>query len=89
MSVDQKGWRCQENAGHEAARTQSGAAGRVGEGLMRSGKGLGGVFFGRSKGWPAQADGDAMVLEAVDHGVHEGFSLEEAVPFGIVKAKDN
>ena len=28
-----------------------------------------------------------MVLEAVDHSVYEGFSLEEAVPFGVVEIR--
>lgn len=57
----------------------------VREERLRSGKGFGSVFFRSPKGGSAQMDGDAMVFEAVDHSVYEGFSLEEAVPFGIVK----
>lgn len=55
------------------------------EGDVGSGKGFRQVFDWSSKGGSIQTDSDAMMPETVDHGVSEGFSLEESVPIGVVE----
>ena len=40
---------------------------------------------GYSEGWSGYADSSAVVVEAVQEGIHQWFTLEEVVPLGVIE----
>jgi len=44
---------------------------------------------GESEGGAGYSDGDAMMVESVQEGVYQGFTLEEVVPLGKVEVGCN
>ena len=45
------------------------------------------IGIGNTQGRPVDADGDAVVLQAIEQRIDQRFALEEFVPIGIVEIK--